>query len=91
MLHGAELVQWAGDGGAARVARSAMEITTQAVDTQSSSAAGSKAASSGAQSSSSSSQKEAAATEARVPVLRVDASGDFNRQMTALLVACTSV
>ena len=47
-----------------RVARSAMQITTQAVDPQASGAAGSKAASSGAQSSSSSSQKDSAATEA---------------------------
>ena len=34
---------------------------------------------------------EAAAREAHVPVLRVDVSGDFNQQMTAFLVGCTSV
>ena len=34
---------------------------------------------------------EAAAREAHVPVLRVDVSGEFNQQMTAFLVGCTSV
>ena len=34
---------------------------------------------------------EAAAREAHVPVLRVGVGGDFNAQMTAFLVACTSV
>lgn len=34
---------------------------------------------------------EAAARDAMIPVLRVDVSGDFNSQMTALLVAITSI
>merc|ERR1719163_2371928 len=54
----------------ARAARSAMEITTQALDTQTSSAAGNKAASSGAQSSSSSSQKDSAAAANEAPARR---------------------
>ena len=34
---------------------------------------------------------EAAAREARLPVLRVSADGDFNEQMTSFLVAASSV
>lgn len=34
---------------------------------------------------------EAAARDARVPVLRVNVGGDYNEQMTAFLVACTSI